>query len=347
MTFGFENRTEKDLETVFLLIKKEYQADGPVPVDRLMQSEFISDVQSPLEFLQIIFWLAEDLKVHFFIKDRTSSPNQTKQLLIENPETPVFVVTNRTADLEPFEQAKKTAGFFIPVLPEGVDQYTFSRIFIHELKMWQDRLKSYALKAMQSHFPGSKKIKNSIILLTKILEKQDSFSFILSCSKYKSKIAKLAETCDVLKKFYTQKLSFWQKFIEQMKAFESNLMEFGKNKQIFSAHQRLSEILKSSNPFPLVDEAEQLLPDVYLFHQQVEREKVETLRSVALERLEKMIRKLISLFETFESDQEYRNQCLQNLRSLGKRIENSHSIEEMNTLIDDAKDMFVDVIEDI
>jgi len=96
-----------------------------------------------------------------------------------------------------------------------------------------------------------------------------------------------------------------------------------------------------------VTEAERLLIDVQNFHERIERKKMELLRSNALVNTEKMIRKLINLFDTFESDQEYRNHCLHELRTLSKRIEETNRIEEINTLSDDAKDLFVDVIEDI
>ena len=60
-----------------------------------------------------------------------------------------------------------------------------------------------------------------------------------------------------------------------------------------------------------------------------------------------MIRKLIGLFDTFECDQEYRNHWLYELRALSKRIEQTDRIEEINTLFNDVKDLFVDVIEEI
>ncbi len=170
---------------------------------------------------------------------------------------------------------------------------------------------------------------------------------IIACMKYQSRIVKLTETIVVLTKFYNQKRSFWQIFIDQMQAFEINLTTIKNDKKIFSKYRRLSEIIKSPYPYPMLTEAERLLIDVQAFHQQVEREKMKTFRSNAMEKTEKMIRKLISLFDTFESDLEYRNNCLHELRILNKRIGKSGRIEEINTLFNDAKDLFVDVIEEI
>lgn len=347
LTFGFEDRLSKNINRIFAFIEHEYQAGGPVELYGLISSTVLLEDLSEEEILQAIFWLAEELKIHFFTNDHTFSPLQTKQMLIENPDTIVFVVINRQVDRGKFEQVKRDCTPFLPNLPEGVDQYTFSRHLINELKTWQDRLTSYAPKAKLPFFPGSKEIKNGRLLLDKILEKQDSYSIILTSLKYQSRIAHLAKTIVVLTKFFNQSLPFWQLFIEQMQAFEINLTAIKNDKKISPKHTKLAEIIKSPYPYPLLTQAESLLTDVHVFHNRVEHEKMKTFRSKALEKTDKMIRKLISLFDTFECDQEYRNHCLHELRLLNIRIEKSGRIEEIDTLFNDAKDLFVDVIEEM
>ncbi len=347
MVFGFEGRNTNNQDSVLLFIEKEYQAGGPAALDGLISSKSQSEELSELEILQIIFWLAEELKIHFFTKDHIISPLQTKRMLIENSNNRVFVVTNKQVDRLKFEQALNMGRSILPALPEQVDQYTFSRHLVTEFKTWQTTLKSYASQAEQPLFPGRKEIKNSTILLAKFLEKQDSYSMIISFLKYQSRIVQLAETAMVLIRFYTQKLSFWQIFVDRMQAFETNLTEIRKDNNILTKYCRLSEIFKSPYPYPLINEAECLLTDVQDFHQRVEQKKMETLRSKAFAETDKMVRKLISLFDTFESDQKYRNHCLSELRALSKRIEKGNGIEEINTLYNDAKDLFVDVIEEM
>jgi len=347
MTFGFEDRMLKNMDMVFSFIEKEYQASGPVALNNLISSAALSDDLAVSEILQAVFWLAEELKIHFFARDHAFSPLQIKHLLMENPDTSVFVVINRQVDIRSFEQVKRNCISFLSTLQEGTDQYTFSRYLVTELKNWQARLTSYAPQAKAPFFPGSKEIRNGRVLLDKILEKQDSYSMIITCLKYQSRIVQLAETVAVLTTFYKQKRSFWQLLIDQMQAFESILTTIKNDKQIFSKYRRLSEIIKSSYPYSMLTEAERLLMDVQAFHQQVEREKLKTLRWNAMEKTEKMIKKLISLFDTFECDQEYRNFCLHELRILNKRIEQSGRIEEIDILLNDAKDLFVDVIEEI
>lgn len=267
-------------------------------------------------------------------------------MLLKEPDTPVFVVINRQVDAQRFEQVKKGCTF-LPELPKKMDQYAFSRILVNELKSWQARLESYAFQAEQPYFPGSKDIKNGILLLDKMLENQDSYSMIILCLKYQSRIAQLGKKVAELTWFYTKKHLFWQMFINRMQAFKTNLADIKSNKQIFSAHQRLSEIINSPCPFPLIAEAERLLTDVQTFHEQVEREKITAFRSKALAKTDKMIRKLITLLDTFENDQEYRNHCLHELRIFYKKIEKSNRIDNIRTTFNDAKDFFVDVIEEM
>lgn len=56
------------------------------------------------------------------------------------------------------------------------------------------------------------------------------------------------------------------------------------------------------------------------FHNRIEQEKTERLRKDCLEQTDKMIRKLSTLFDTFDTEDEYRNNTLHELRALNKKI---------------------------
>ena len=347
MTFGFEDQTSTNMDAVFSFIEKEYQVDGPVPLDNVLSSPELLKGQALQEILQTLFWLARDLKIHFFSQGRTTSPLQAKEMLMNTPDVPLFIVTNRPIDKIKFEQAKKIAGSFIPSLSDAIDQYEFSRLLIQGWKAWRAELTSFGKRAEQPFFPGSKEINNGKLLLDKVLEKRDSHSVIINCLKYHSKMVQLSETAAILKQFYNEHLTFWENFVHQMQIFKSHPEEIHKDGEILSKYNRLSEIMTSPSPYALVNEAKELLAHVLDFYQQVERQKTEALRGNATEQVNKMITKLIGLFDVFENNQEYRNQCLHELRNLNKKIEKSANIEEITTLLNDAKDRFVDVIEDI
>ena len=99
----------------------------------MCSSDLLLDDLSVPEILQAMFSLAEELKIHFFSKDHTSSPLQTKQMLIENPDTAVFVVINRQVDRQCFEQVKKNCISFLSTsLERPKSTATF---FIHPSKV--------------------------------------------------------------------------------------------------------------------------------------------------------------------------------------------------------------------
>lgn len=347
MTFGFENQVSHHMDLVFSSVEKVYQKGGPVRLDHLTSLPAFAEKMSVMDLLQAVFWLAEELKVHFFIDSHISPPLQTKKILVENPERAVFVVINKPMDTAMFKQACEIGRSVLPSLPENIDQYAFSRHIVNTLKTWLERLVSYAPLAEQPFFPGRKEIKNNTVLLKKMLEKQDSHSIISAVLKYRTRMNQLAEAVEKLTGFYNHNQAFWQVLVEQMENFEVNLAEIQKNQEIFSKYTRLTEIMKSSHPYPMVTEAKGLLILVQDFHRKVEQEKVKILRADTMVKIDKMVQKLRSLFDTFDSDQEYRNHCLYQLRNLNNQIENSDGVEKINQLFNDAKDLFVDVIEEI
>ena len=347
MTFGFEERVLNNFKMIFSVIKNEYRSQGTVDLEMLVSSDKFSCDLSQLEILQTIFWLAEEMKIHFRVNKENRLPRAVKQILLENPGAPINIVTNKQVDTPIFQQVKKMGRTFLSDLPETFDQYVLSRCVVNELRKWHSRLISYEPRSKEKFFPGSKAIKNGLVLIERILEKQDSYSLLQSCFKYNIRIIQLSETMTLLTVFYTRQISFWEKLIDQMKSFEINLPEIKKNISVHSAFSRLLEIMESSHPYPLVTEAEELLPQVEKYHQELEQKKIKTFRKKSLEKIDRMINKLIGLFDTFECDPNYRNECLVAIRGLKMKIEAGSSIKLIQLRVNDAKDLFVDIIEEI
>ena len=367
MTFGFDDTVSVQLDLVFSFIEEMHHLGGPVPLDLLIDPEMRSaDPDShtdqvhqfhlgapehplahigPQDILQTAFWLAEELKVHFFISDKTIPPHQAKQTLIDDPACAMCLVINQPVDDSRFEAAKKLADMYWGALPENSNQYELSRFFVNHLESWQSRLRSFQGLAEQAGVPGSAQIKNCLILVNKLLMKKDSCSVIFACLKYQIKLPSLSDNMRVLTDFYTHHFSFWNTFSRQMEDFQRNIDAIQGNPKMLSIYHELHEILTRPQPFELIEKARQLLPELESFHQQIEREKMESLRKNCLEQTDKMIRKLIALFDTFDTEDESRNKVLHNLRGLNKRIGASTRIQEIDTLFNDAKDLFVDMIE--
>ncbi|WP_020587900.1 hypothetical protein [Desulfobacter curvatus] len=346
MTFGFDDSNAIDLDFVYSFIEKECRTQGPVPLHCLIEAQhLISRIPEPQDILQAVFWLAEELKIHLYVVDHPVSPFQAKQTLLKNVDSTIDIVINQPVDENRFARAKDTAETFLPSLPRDSDQYTFSRAVANELESWHTRLTAYRDHAGQPNLPGKSLINNCIVLMDRLLEQKDSHAIILALVKYQSKIPELAGNVQMLSDFYTHKCSFWITFAEQMEDFKQNMEMIRDNKQIHSIYRKLKGILNHSHPFAQVEKAEQLLPELKEFHNRIEQEKTERLRKACLEQTDKMIRKLSALFDTFDAEDEYRNNTLHELRALNKKIGSRRDMDEIKTLFNDAKDLFVDIIE--
>ena len=59
MTFGFDDSNTLDLDFVYSFIEKEYQAQGPVALHRIVSSHaLMSRIPELLDMMQAVFWLA-------------------------------------------------------------------------------------------------------------------------------------------------------------------------------------------------------------------------------------------------------------------------------------------------
>ena len=347
MTFGFDDSNSLDLDFVYAFIEKEYQAQGPVALHRIADTHALaSRIPEPLDIVQAVFWLAEALKIHFYVGDRPISTFQAKQALLKDADSRIDIVTNQPVDQSRFARAKDAAKFFLPALPKDMDQYTFSRTVANELESWRNRLaQDQSSHAGQPNVPGQALINNCLIIIDRLLEKKDSHAVILAIVKYRSKIPELTGNVQILSDFYTHKLSFWLAFTEQMEDFKQNEEMIRDNEQVHSIYRKLTVIRNHAHPFDQIEKAEQLLPELKDFHNRIEQEKTERLRRNCLEQTDKMIRKLSTLFDTFDAENEYRNNTLHELRALNKKISSRRNMDEIKTLFNDAKDLFVDVIE--
>ncbi len=347
MTFGFDDSNTLDLDFVYSFIEKEYQAQGPVALHRIVSSHaLMSRIPELLDMMQAVFWLAEALKLHLYIADRPVSTFQAKQALLKNGDSVIDIVINQPVDPGRFDRAKDAAKIFLPALPEDTDQYTFSRIVANELESWHTRLTAYRNShAGEPNVPGQSLMNNCLIMIDRLLEKKDSHAVILAMVKYRSKIQELAGNVQMLSDFYTHKVSFWLTFTEQMEDFRQNMEMIRDNAQVHSIYRKLNVICNHAHPFDQIEKAEQLLPELKNFHDRIEQEKTERFRKDCLGQTDKMIRKLSALFDTFDAENEYRNNTLHELRALHKKIDSRRNMEEIKSLFNDAKDLFVDVIE--
>jgi hypothetical protein len=347
MTFGFDDRIQQNMDRVYQEIESAIQSNGAVTLHDLLSSgSLLADISEAV-ILQSAFWLSGEKKIFFRCNGSGHSPHRTKQLLLENSRTIITIALNKKVDEKIFAAVQKMCR---PILSEDAaqdDQYEFSRSLLTQLKQWRAELEVFQVKAERPGFPGRREIKNSLNFLEQLLKKQDPYTVIHTCLKFGHRMEKLAEDQSILRLFYKKKAQFWENLVDGMSAFKTNAAEIEKEKNVYEHYCRLKEIVSKPQPYSYVDEAQSAFEVVRACHEKIELRKLELLRRDTIAGTEKFIQKLIGLFDAFECDPEYRNETLLMLRGIKKKVASSMDVRQIKALFNDAKDLFVEIVEDM
>ena len=156
--------------------------------------------------LQSVFWLAEELKIHFRSDGIPVTPYQARKLLLDFPDKPVELVANKQVEAPIF---RDLVLFYQQLMnKENVnfqnDQYEFALSLLSDLKTWESNLASFRTMAQKPFYPGRQEINDLLQFLKQILIRQDSYSLICRCYDQKGSIAEMAGDINILSRFYTQ-----------------------------------------------------------------------------------------------------------------------------------------------
>jgi len=180
LTFGFENNHSKQQDRLLYFIKNQIETYGQVVLDQFIQ--YVKERHEWSEFLilQNIFLLAQELKIHFRINKENLDPYNVKKILLENPDQPVEIVTNKSVDDFVFQRTKR---FYQKLSGKNIidnydDQYEFSRLLAEEIRHWESCLNRYNPYTKKPYFPGKEQINRGLSVINKISAKLDSFSLI-------------------------------------------------------------------------------------------------------------------------------------------------------------------------
>jgi hypothetical protein len=260
LTFGFEDHHSKQQDRLLCDIKRRIQAHGQIVLDEFVQYVKERDHESELAILQNIFWLAQELKIHFRINKQSLDPYHVKKILLENPDQQVEIVTNKSVDDFVFQSVKQ---FYQKLSEKNIidnydDQYEFSRLLTEEMKHWERCFSTYEPFAEKPYFPGKEQIDRNLSLIHTISAKLDSFSLINAFYKYRDPILTLVDDVKTLSEFYTRHLDRWKTLTQSIEEFRKNLPELKNKPDIITAFDRLKEILSTSRPYDRVEEAWEL-----------------------------------------------------------------------------------------
>ncbi|MBU1344341.1 MAG: hypothetical protein KKE44_17690 [Proteobacteria bacterium] len=349
LTFGFDKNPQQEQDLVVSCITHQFETHGHVELDKIIPHVNELHDLTETDTLQYIFWSAQELKIHFRVDGKNITPFQAKQLLLESPEEPMSLVTNKHVEEPIF---KDVASFYQNLSNSKKhldfdDQYAVSCSLLTDLKNWEDRLGSFKPIAQKPFYPGGQKIEEHLQSLKKILRKQDTYSLIYACYHHKEKISQMAEDVNIISSFYNNHVTFWDILIQSIEDFRVNLTQLKKNPEAFSKFNRLLQIISSKDPYHFIAEASDLLKTVQHHNDIIVQKSIEAHRVTSASKIDSMIENLVDLFDSYTPDQDLRNKSLYALRQVKKKLALAKNIQQLDQLLCNTEDMVDDFVEEL
>jgi hypothetical protein len=338
LLFGFEKDKSKEQAVVISCIEEKMEKNGHVDIGECVQYVKEMHELSDAAILQYIFWLAEDLKIHFRNNGEILEPRHIKKILINSLEQPITIVPNKSVDNSAFQDVKR---FYRQLSEEksftdGNDQYEFARLLARQIKDWIGILQSCQSYAQKPFFPYEKEIDDGMRFIKKLSAKLDSFSLINAFYENKEGILKLSDDVKNISEFYAQHIDFWENLVQLFEALNNHLYELTKDPDISEGFQKLNQILSSPAPHTLVTDAKTLL-----------EKTTRRCRTTLLKKVDNMIVKMKKHLDAHRAGPDLRNKSLYSMRTIKTRISEAKNIKSMNLCLIDAEEKFDDFWDEI
>jgi len=344
LTFGFDDNLQEE-KLVMSCVIKLIRSYGHAVLDEVVTYIKLEQGIDEISILQNIFWSALELKIHLRADSKSITPITAKKLLLHSPGKQIKIITNKPVpDLIFQEMVCFYNKLFSPDNSvEFSDQYEFSRSMLRILEKWESDIGSCQALSKKQFYPGDRTINKCLMLLSQILDRQDSYSLIIACHENQDKIMEMTEDAHIILKFYSNHAEFWKLLIQSIEKFEINLEIIKQNSQIFSAFNTLTRVLALSKPYNEVTKAKEKLKIVQEYNNFIEQEKLKEHQKKIILELDLMIEKLNTLFKKNNTDPDFRNTNLYELRKTRIKLEHAKTIKAIDFIFSNAKDMYDDI----
>ena len=233
----------------------------------------------------------------------------------------ITVTKRKTADPHLLQQAR-TLGkeLFSTMGPDGEDP--LYRFLTQQLKEWESSLEGYRPLAETGKYPGREEITDGLAIIKRLLADQESFPFLERFKELKQDLLKLADEFRDLNQFYTHQRSTWEKLQQAYEEFQLNRLELDRDSQAASALTRMRDILKASNPYGLIKEAEDLIATV----SQVNTKLITEHRKQSSKKITGYIQRLEKDISCVKEAEAIKATCLRPLEQLLHQVEQGKSL---------------------
>lgn len=349
LLFGFDDHTGDRQDLIVDGIKTMVQARGQVFIAHFVEHTEQIQGWSCSDILQQVFRAAHELKIHFRWNGRMLTPFEAKRYLLQSPENPVELVTNKKVRPFVFREAALIYRTISNADNQeyGNDQYQLALSLLSVFHHWENQLISFAGKVQKPFFPGKELVSTHRQSLSLLSAKKDSYSLLSNCCSHSDTLLKIAQDVKTLSVFYSEHVSFWENFIQSMDDFDENLAEIRNFPEILHAHEQLNQILTSAFPYDRINKAKLLLSKVQELNDRILKEKIKNLRRTASYRIDTMIDHLSGLLEQLDTKLDKRNRILFPLHMQKKRLGTMNSIQEIDDLLNQTQDRADDFITEL
>jgi len=248
----------------------------------------------------------------------------------------IQIIRKKTLDSNTLQKARKLGkDIFSTMGPDG-EEPLFN--YLHQsAQQWQEQLKSFKPLADTGSYPGKTTIDQSIKLLDQLLHNRDSYDFIEKFNALKNNLLDLSDDYHDLHNFYQNQKPIWIKLTTAYQAANQNRHSLDKNPDAVRVLSQIDNILKSESPYPIINQAEQLIEKITVINEQLIDEK----RQRAEILLDKQIEQVNKELQSVQAHATLKNECLFPLQQFKQKISNNNSIAhlyELQSFIRDEKD---------
>ncbi len=348
LTFGFDDSLQEG-KFVLSCVKEQIENCGHTVLDEVVTHIKLKHGIDEISIIQNIFWSARELKIHLRADSKNITPATAKRILLNFPDKKIKIIANKSVpDLIFQEMVCFYNKLFSPNKSVEFDsQYELSRSLLKILGKWESEIGSHHALSKKKFYPGDRTIDKCLMILSQILDRQDSYSLIFACYENQDKIMAMAEDAKILLKFYSNHARFWELLIKSIAKFNINLREIKQNPQIFSSFNTLTRIIALPEPYNKITKAKKKLKTVQEYNNFIEQEKLLEHQRKTIFELDLMIEKLNTLFKKNNTDPDFRNTHLYALRTAKIKLKNARSIQKVEPIFANVKDLYDDIVDEL
>ena len=223
---------------------------------------------------------------------------------------------------------------------EGKSQTSLCRYLRKHLREWNDNLEKFRVVSEKGQYPGTNEIQDGLALTRKLLDVHDPCEFIETFINDEERLRDATCHFTILENFYKNQIHTWDNLLKAVEDFKQNREDLEKNIDAKKALDTLYTILTNPNPYSIIEEIPVLISTVKPVNDLIIDKKIAFEKTLAFEKIEKIIDKIVNALDAKDSHSDMRNKALYPLQSIKRKINAASSIQDIADYLEEAATEF-------